>query len=43
MMIAKSFLEIEADIRSKLMVTNLKEFEAYIRNNWYMGWEASKS
>ena len=34
--IAKSSLEIEADVQSTVMVTNLKEFEAYIRNN-YMG------
>ena len=32
--IAKSSLEIETDVRSTVMVTSLKEFEAYIRNNY---------
>ena len=32
--IAKSSLEIETDVQSTVMVTSLKEFEAYIRNNY---------
>ena len=32
--IAKSSLEIETDVQSTVMVTSLKEFEAYIKNNY---------
>ena len=34
--ISKNSLEIETDVQSTVMVTNLKEFEAYMRSN-YMG------